>query len=488
MERLIAEPDFINLLLHNHEIATPDQIKILRHPRRDNQSTVVRIKGAAGSGKTLCLLAKLLQEAMQIPEGAPAAPENSLMFVCFNREMAHYAARLLKPFPEAKRIKVTTFDSLVYQLLMPTLDNEAKPPCSDAAFPAREHWKIDYSTDFTAEAMRAVGQRRRRYFGTYLLNTTGQQGPKNISWMNDELCWLEAHYQTEAEAQRFYPAAPRTGRGSTHLPDQNARQVILEIWHEQRQLLRAAKRFTLEQAVNRLMKSKELPRFAMIAVDEAQDLATRSIQLLLKMREHETSRVYLAVDEDQRIYQRDFSWKQLGVARRATTYKLTENLRNGYEVEAFALRCQGIVGDAVPIGTHVQLLPGGEEKVLELAATLAAQSDSTTLLVGGPEWDAKLTERGVPVRNLVKKSNDAEKQSRQEINIALPGLYVMGELKCKGLEFDNVLIPSLECGTDDPDDALRRRYVHFTRARDNLYVVIGSRIPSWAQKAFHDLL
>ena len=53
MERLIAEPDLINLLLHNHEIATPDQIKILRHPRRDTQSPVGRIKGAAGSGKPL---------------------------------------------------------------------------------------------------------------------------------------------------------------------------------------------------------------------------------------------------------------------------------------------------------------------------------------------------------------------------------------------------------------------------------------------------
>ncbi|MBB3170314.1 ATP-binding domain-containing protein [Parvibacter caecicola] len=489
MERVIAETDFISLLLNHQAEATDDQRKILEHPRRNNQSTIVRIKGLAGSGKTLCLLAKLLQEAVQIPPDAPDTEENALLFVCFNREMAHYAANLLKPFPEAKRIRVTTFDSLVYQMLMPTYNNKRKPVCSDVAFPAGETWKLDYSHQFTGQAMEIVGERYPQHKGAFFVDTHGKAADKNIAWMNDELCWLEAHYLTEQEAKLHYPAAPRIGRGGVHKPRKEVRPVILEVWHEQRRLLAQERRFTLEQAVNRLLKSRELPRFSMIAVDEAQDLATRSIELLLAMRENMDTRVYMAVDENQRIYQRDFSWKQLGVHRRATTYSLAQNLRSNSAVYAFAQRCQGIFNHTAPKSECVQLVRGGEKEVLDLAVNLAAQPNRTTLLVGGPDWDAKLLARGVVVRNpMAKVCAAAEGRLRDEVDISKPGLYVMGELKCKGLEFDNVLVPSLACGADAPEDARRRRYVHFTRARHNLYVVTGPRVPAWAKEAYNDLL
>ena len=144
----------------------------------------------------------------------------------------------------------------------------------------------------------------------------------------------------------------------------------------------------------------------------------------------------------------------------------------------------------------VHLVHGDEEELLGLAADLARRDDQTTMLVGGPEWDAKLRAANVPVRNPLVQEEDRRRQSpglqggraREEVDVTQPGLYVMSELKAKGLEFDNVIVPTLQPFADDDESERRLRYVHFSRARRELYVFLNEAEPAWLQAICPDLL
>lgn len=485
---LPTETDYIAALLHGKGAATPDQMAILEHPRKGARSTLMRINGPAGTGKTFCLLAKLLREAESFPPALQTRGAQPFLFVCFNREMANYARNLLKPFPASRLIHVTTFDSLAYRLAMGRMVNPREAWEAGAPFLSRSPWEVEYTQQSTRHAMQEVAQWYPKLADAYFLDASDVG---SVNWVNDELCWLEARYESEEEARVLYPTASRVGRGSRRRPGKEARGIILEIWKEQQRLLAEAKHFTIEQAVKRLMKSPSLPRYRVIAIDEAQDLSMRSIQLLIKMRLSDESRVYLAADEKQRIYQRDYSWGQLAKEAGMTeiTRTLRKNLRNDSCIQTFADRLRDENSDSgaetTAAGDAVKLVHGGDDDVLALVADLAKRPDETTMLVGGKDWDAKLRKAGIEPRNpLVHQGS----KKRHEVDVTAAGVYVMGELKSKGLEFDNVVVPNLNRFAEDDESEKRLRYVHFTRARRELYVFMGSHEPAWIRKAYPEMV
>lgn len=491
MKYIMTETDYLNAMLDGAGTATPDQQAILEHPRRGARSTLVRIKGEAGTGKTFCLLAKLLGEAGRYPrDPRDRWARQPVLFVCFNREMANYARRLLEPFPQAPLIRVTTFDSLVVGQMLKHLEKNLRPATVDDPAPS-----VDYSLDLVRAAMQEVAQRHPDERSKYYLDAADY---RNVRWVADELSWLEASYGTETDAEVMYLSAAREGRGTSRRPGKVARSTILEVWLEHHRLLANANRFTVDQAVKELMDAPGLPRYNVIAIDEAQDLSVRSIQLLLKMRRDNRSRVYLSADEGQKIYQRNFLWKSLDADATGTTYTLRDNKRNCAAVRDFAERLRGGHGASMPLvdTSAVHLVHGDEEELLGLAADLAHRDDQTTMLVGGPEWDAKLRAANVPVRNPLVREEDRRRQSpglqdgraREEVDVTRPGLYVMSELKAKGLEFDNVIVPTLQPFADDDESERRLRYVHFSRARRELYVFLSEAEPAWLQATYPDLL
>lgn len=501
MEKLMSETDYLNAMLNGAGTATLDQQAILEHPRKGARSTLVRIKGEAGTGKTFCLLAKLLGEAGRYPRDPRERwARQPVLFVCFNREMANYARHLIHPFPQAPLIHVTTFDSLVVGLMLKHLEKNPRPGTSDGPAPS-----VDYSFELVRAAMQEVAQRHPEERSKYYLDAANK---RNVRWVADELSWLEASYGSETDAEVMYLSAAREGRGTNRRPGKAARSIILEIWLEHHRLLANANRFTVEQAVNELMGTAGLPCYNVIAIDEAQDLSVRSIQLLLKLRRDSQSRVYLSADEGQKIYQRDFLWKSLDADATGTTYTLRDNKRNCAAVRDFAERLRSGRGASLPLfdTSTVHLLHGDEEELVGLAADLAAREDQTTMLVGGPEWDAKLRAAGVAVRNPLLQEDELRRRfggagrsgqgaaaadsgrARKEVDVTQPGLYVMSELKAKGLEFDNVIVPTLHPFADDDDSERRLRYVHFSRARRELYVFLDDTTPGWLQATYPDLL
>ncbi|MEC4295419.1 DEAD/DEAH box helicase family protein [Adlercreutzia shanghongiae] len=171
MEKLMSETDYLNAMLNGAGTATPDQQAILEHPRKGARSTLVRIKGEAGTGKTFCLLAKLLGEAGRYPRDPRERwARQPVLFVCFNREMANYARHLIHPFPQAPLIHVTTFDSLVVGLMLKHLEKNSRPGTSDGPAPS-----VDYSFELVRAAMQEVAQRHPEERSKYYLDVANKR-------------------------------------------------------------------------------------------------------------------------------------------------------------------------------------------------------------------------------------------------------------------------------------------------------------------------
>lgn len=84
-------------------------------------------------------------------------------------------------------------------------------------------------------------------------------------------------------------------------------------------------------------------------------------------------------------------------------------------------------------------------------------------------------------KNVAKANDDSE-------GITKPGLYLLGDLMGKGLEFDNVVVDYSREISEDEEEEKRLRYVHFTRARKRLYIRYKGTPPKLLSKYYADFL
>lgn len=89
------------------------------------------------------------------------------------------------------------------------------------------------------------------------------------------------------------------------------------------------------------MESNQLPAYDAIAIDEVQDFSLLSIKLLLHFRKSQATKVFISGDENQKIYRRDFTWKELDEDLTGHTITLHENKRNSNAIESFSNRLLG---------------------------------------------------------------------------------------------------------------------------------------------------
>lgn len=497
VREVLNEHDFIRKLLGQDKHATMKQMEVMAFPRQEKTRTrILQIAGGAGTGKSLCLLAKLIAEVdgsqgrLALTDAAshddPRAEGPRALFICYNLGLRVYMEGLLESFPEAKaRIDVVSFDGFFNQMVKHKsnfnyawLNGYAK----DVRYP--EGWRITYGNEakvfgveknVVKKAMRAVAERHPELDKPYYLDVDDKN---SVSWVNDELLWLEARYDDEAQAAKHYPQARRVGRGTKRLPNADVRSVILEIFHAYHELLKEEHKYTIYQAVKKLLKSEQLPRYDAIAVDEVQDLALLQVRLVMKLRRNDGSRVYISGDEDQKIYQRDFTWKQLDSGVKGHTITLDENKRNGPGISEFANRLTSNAGLAfaatasqVPAAAQskakltrfegVELGSWDDEKLIRLLANLQNLGETTAVI--GKTNVLVAESKKLPTGELSFAAVD-------EKPVTEPGLYECRAKKGKGLEFDNVVVDYSYVAGDDYDEEKRLRYVHFTRPRKRLYV------------------
>lgn len=480
IDEILSEHDFVKKLLHGGNQATVEQHAVMAFPRGSNSVTnVLQISGGAGTGKTLCLLAKLISEVDDHGQGNLLGETKNALFICYNKGLALYVKDILNGCEGTARnlsIEVVNYDSYINQLV------RSKPKkgyehlaefAGDVRYPVSR--KITYASDeLLKEAQATVAGKYPARAKEYYLDSSNED---EFTWLKDELRWIEARFATAQEAAKEYPTAERVGRGAKHRPGKAIREIILEVWREFDRLLEANGKYTIEQATKRLMDSVNLPAYDAIAIDEVQDFSLLSVKLVLRFRRDERSKVFLSGDENQKIYQRDFTWKELDEGLKGHTITLRKNMRNSSAIRCFSDRLLGEDRPYEKSSQMVHVVNADEERTVTLLRKLSELPQTTALITGKKWlWDSKLRAAGVPVL----QAADGE--------IRHPGLYLIPNLAGKGLEFDNVVVDYDREDSEDGEAEKRLRYVHFTRARKRLYVRYQGTPPRLLSKYYADFL
>lgn len=215
--------------------------------------------------------------------------------------------------------------------------------------------------------------------------------------------------------------------------------------------------------VSELSNKTNLPKFDIVAIDEAQDLNISAIQFCYKLKDDKSgSKFYIVFDEAQKIYNGDFTAKAIDsdLNFRGNAINLETNLRNHPNIDKLA--------KAVLDG-KINSIRDITEDYLSDNVRKMSKDEASKFRIGNDENAAFLF-----TSNRVKNSF-VNTQNRQGImtldikdNMRLSSGYYVGTIySAKGLEFDNVFIFDFPEG----EDKKQLRYVASSRARNQLVFV-----------------
>lgn len=120
IDDVLSEKDLIHHLLEKPGFATPKQCEVINFPTPEDKGvSTLLIKGGSGSGKTLCLISKLIQHARAISNAS--SNKGRILCLCFNKNLDVHIRELLdKHFPkEGAYIDVYNVYKYAQQLINP---------------------------------------------------------------------------------------------------------------------------------------------------------------------------------------------------------------------------------------------------------------------------------------------------------------------------------------------------------------------------------
>ncbi|MRI82450.1 AAA family ATPase [Aerococcaceae bacterium DSM 109653] len=215
--------------------------------------------------------------------------------------------------------------------------------------------------------------------------------------------------------------------------------------------------------VSELSNKTNLPKFDIVAIDEAQDLNISAIQFCYKLKDDKSgSKFYIVFDEAQKIYNGDFTAKAIDsdLNFRGNAINLETNLRNHPNIDKLA--------KAVLDG-KINSIRDITEDYLSDNVRKMSKDEAGKFRIGNDENAAFLF-----TSNRVKDSfvNVQNRQGIMTLDIKdnlrrSSGYYVGTIYSAKGLEFDNVFIFDFPEG----EDKKQLRYVASSRARNQLVFV-----------------
>ena len=241
------------------------------------------------------------------------------------------------------------------------------------------------------------------------------------------------------------------------------------------------------------------PAYSHVIVDEAQDLSCQGMRLLHALVGDRPDGLLVVGDGQQAVYAGGYTLKEAGVSVTGRSTILTRNYRNGSEIVRAAI---GVVGDdefsdldiesdtgargieTERSGGTVRRFPSVDARSqrVELLADLRIQLDhgvragDIALLARttteAERWRRALAAAGIPATDLARYDGTS-------VDAVKVGTYQ----RAKGLEFAQVYLPNVESAVTRPhgtvtEDSLRERnqierrclFVAMTRARDRLWL------------------
>ena len=252
------------------------------------------VRGPAGSGKSLVLIKRAMLESA-------SSPNWRILVLTYNRQLAHYLEYLTndtgKIGTKLDNLEVTNFHRWCRK-----------------ALESIGGWRTP------------IGGKQRRTLIREAMTRAQVSLGLSEEFIAEEIRWIKENELTSWDA---YKAADRKGRGIGLT--ESSRSQVFQIFDNYRKLL--GNEVDWDDVPLRLLRAMRehliaTGSYEAIFVDEAQDFAPSWFHVVRLLINPKTSVLFLAADSTQRIYQRGFSWKNLGLNVKGRTFVLSERYRN----------------------------------------------------------------------------------------------------------------------------------------------------------------
>ncbi len=456
------------------------------------QDQPLLIRGIPGSGKTTVLLERaeyLLRHGEHVSDGP------KVLFLTYSNLLTRYIQQLALENGSSS-IQAQTFHGWGLQLLGDIgITSRHGVVTDDHRTGNRERTEFikyacntvaKYHSELTPPAIPVSGNRR------------GQKPTKyaelmaKVKFLSDEFEWIKGLGKNKER----YMSEPRTGRGTGVQVQKQHREWIWKVYEVYNNLLGTRDRFDFDDVALLLNANIDrIPRDLRpthILVDEAQDLTVMQLKAIARLALRSLT---IAADKGQSIYQRNFSWAQLGINIRGRSRSLSQSFRSTRQIIRLANSLQR--HDPLVLKRDEEFVPAAEPDIdgpmpeLYMAPTLVAQMKQVVDWVVQRRRAFPDDTIGVIVRSRRFANDYAEAlnevgitpqilKEEEGADVVSPGVKLVTFHSAKGLEFDHVAVtglrngtvparPPREVGDEDIEQHLaterRKVYVAMTRAR-----------------------
>lgn len=284
------------------------------------------VRGGPGTGKSIVALYRirnLYERALEKTVFEEAPPKT--LFVTYTKALTRVSDQLLGSLlgPEARQhVTVRTIDSIARQV---------------AGDFAQEQFK---SRSDTRTLQDKIVEARHLMLDLVAKKTQVHETLSSlpVEYLLDEFQWVIDGRAIEYLDE--YLSANRTGRGTRFGPE--LRRLVWRVYNTWLEDLEECGIATYEQvqceAVVRAEALPEEEKFDVVVLDEAQDLKPIGIRLALAMCK-DPSGFYMTADENQSIYGRGYSWRQVSSDLRVQgrSVLLRHNYRTTRQIQEAAL-------------------------------------------------------------------------------------------------------------------------------------------------------
>lgn len=400
------------------------------------------IRGVAGSGKSVVLMSRALSLNKKAND---KGDKIRILILTYTKALVKYTSRLVSLSKiNPCLIELNGIDSLIFHCCQ-----------------SMKMGRIDIAND--AECAKYAALALNQHLNEHQANRHRFYDVDPQFWA-DEFIWMKQKDLRTADA---YEEAERTGRGNKVRIARTERSMVFEFFQNYEEILKKNKKINWEDLYLYAWDHRDTIPYSylydFVLIDEAQDLSF----VQLRFAKYITRKaITIAADNGQKIYNKSFSWRDLGIDLRGrASKKLSVTFRNTKEIWAMSECLQNVnryyrddnteytdseMPDISGLKPRVyRCLNGADED--QAIVQLAKQWIKSRKVVGilyrsyNPEGKAVLAllkKAGIPFEFIGGKS---------EWDITEPGVKVCTMHSSKGLEFDAVLIPRFNMSSVPPD-------------------------------------
>ena len=481
-------------------ITGPDGYPILLSKQQEScinfkgDKTQLIVKGVAGSGKSIVLMAK----AKSVINGFKPGINNEMAVFSYTNSLVKNAKDYLDPNEQMTDFAtICTLESYIQTI--------AKSLRHLKDYPIGNFISSEEREKLLKEILRKRGKTSNHRF--YRLNE--QSMNRAVKFWLDEFEWMMGLGISKNDLD-VYIATQRKGRGYVMNITEADKPEVFRIYKDYIEELRNNNYIEyLETHLFLRRHIEEIPdsyRFKYVFIDEAQDFPLIDIQIAIGLSR---KGIMLAMDANQRLYKHRWSMASLGI--KVTSRYLKQSFRCTVQIDQFAealrLKNEGML-DQDDLCPHV--IPeyeGDKPLVIETNDVYDEQTivyhfvkeflkntRATTAIIlrtreEVEEWSEYFASKSIK-HDIIKGRDQYDWRNSQTYHPRTPGLKICTINSAKGLEFHNVIIPGFmnvrypsrfderSAGMSEDEWTAHYRnlaYVAMTRAKINLIITFYNK-------------